>query len=196
MGFGEIVVVLLTLTPVTVANMVRQSDDNLTFTVNARVQNIGRTGTDAGFDWQAYLSLDRTLDLDGGDILVASGSVADLLPAVFGGVTADGGQSIVDVTGSAMTTTAPPTGDYYVLVLADSSRAITENSEANNVGTTASSFAQGIDLVAQSISGGAASSPGYDAGVSLTFYNRGTSAPTGEVPFRVLLYSVVVFSSR
>lgn len=184
---GEPDVVDLTVPTVTVANMVRQSDDNLTFTVNARIQNIGRTATDAGFDWQAYLSLDRTLNPDAGDILVASGSVTDLLPAVFGGVTADGGLSIVDVSGSAVTSTPPPTGDYYVLVVADPGNAITENSEANNVGSTASSFAQGIDLVAQSISGGAASSPGYDAGVSITFYNRGTSAPSSAVPFRVLL---------
>ena len=181
----------LVVSAVSVDSFNRLPDDNLTFTVNTSIRNIGRTAVGA-FDWSAYLSRDRVLDItstDGGvpDILVASGSAPDGLPAVFGGVTADGGQAVVQLTAAAATTVAPPTGEYYVLVLADSQDVITEATETNNVGSSTTAFVQGVDLVASSVSGPAASVGGADAGVVVNFVNRGTSAPDAGVPFRVLL---------
>lgn len=190
-SIGEPTEVDLITPTVTVADFNRLPDDNLTFTVNATIRNIGR-GDAGAFEWAAYLSRDRAFDIsatDGGaDIQVASGSVVDGLPAVFGGVTADGGQSIVNVTGPAATTVAPPTGEYYVLVVADSTNVVTpEGSETNNVGSTSTAFVQGVDLVANSISGPTSGTGGSDAGVTVNFVNRGTSAPDAGVPFRILL---------
>lgn len=175
---------------VTVQDFVRLPDDNLTFTVNGTFRNYGRTSTDGGFEWAAYLSRDRSLDTtatDGGaDILVATGSAPEI-PAVLNGVTADGGQAIVTITGPAATITPPATGEYYVLLHADSTDVVLEASEGNNVGSTATAFVQGVDLVAGSVSGPTTSTGGADAGVTFSFQNRGTSAPDAGVPFRVLL---------
>ncbi|MGV3619770.1 MAG: putative Ig domain-containing protein [Archangium sp.] len=183
---GEPDTVDLGVSGVTVNSFVRLPDDNLTFTVNTTLRNFGRTGSDAGFEWAAYLSRDRSLELDGGDILVAT-ATSPALPAVLNGVTADGGQATVALTANAATVTAPPTGEYYVLVLADSPNVIVEASETNNVGASATAFVQGVDLVASTVSGPSTSFGGADAGVAINFLNRGTSAPDASVPVRVLL---------
>lgn len=183
---GEPDTVDLAVSAVTVQNFVRLPDDNLTFTVNTTLRNFGRTSSDGGFEWAAYLSRDRSLELDGGDILVATGASPEL-PAVLNGATADGGQATVALSAAAATVTAPPTGEYYVLVLADSSNVVAEASETNNVGASITAFVQGVDLVASSISGPSTSFGGADAGVTFSFLNRGTSAPDSGVPVRVLL---------
>ncbi len=183
---------------VTFENLVRLPDDNITFTVNSTLRNFGRTPTDGGFEWAAYLSRDRSLDVtatDGGaDILVATGSSPEL-PAVLNGVTADGGQATVNVTASAATTVPPPTGEYFVLVLADSTNVVPEASESNNVGSSLAAFVQGVDIVATSITGVATSTGGADAGVTVSFMNRGASSPDAGVPFRVLLSSDALLDS-
>ncbi|MGV3620761.1 MAG: CARDB domain-containing protein, partial [Archangium sp.] len=187
---GEPTTADLIVSSVTVDSFTRLPDDNLTFTVNTTVRNIGRSAAGA-FEWSAYLSRDRVLDTmatDGGaDILVASGTAPDGLPAVMGGVTADGGQSIVNLTAPAATTVAPPTGEYFVLVHADTMNTVTEATETNNVGSSVTAFVQGVDIVATSLSGPTTSVGGADAGVTVNFVNRGTTAPDAGVPFRVLL---------
>ncbi len=189
----------LLVSSVTTNSFTRLPDDNLTFTVNAAIRNIGRSAAGA-FEWAAYLSRDRVLDTtstDGGaDILVATGSAPDGLPAVFGGVSADGGPSVVNVTAPAATLVPPPTGEYYVLVHADSTQLVTEASEANNVGSSATAFVQGVDIVATSVSGPTTSVGGADAGVVVNFVNRGTSSPDAGVPFRVLLSNDALLDSN
>ncbi|MDP1828595.1 MAG: putative Ig domain-containing protein [Archangium sp.] len=178
----------LSVTSVTIANFVTAGDGNLTFDVSASLRNFGRTDA-PNFLWKAFLSRDRLLDLsptDGGaDIEVATGGPHSL-PGVDGGVTADGGQAIVAVSASAATTTAPATGEYYVLVQVDSTDVVMEASEANNVGSTATAFVQGIDLVATSISGVASTGGGNTDNFAFSFFNRGTTA-AGTVGYRILL---------
>ncbi|MFO0600080.1 MAG: putative Ig domain-containing protein [Myxococcaceae bacterium] len=178
----------LAVTSVTIANFVMQGNGNLNFDVSAALRNFGRTPAN-NVVWRAYLSRDQALDLtptDGGaDIQVAQGGPVNF-PAVDGGFTSDGGLAIVNVTGPAATTTAPPTGEYYVLVEVDSTNVVMEASETNNVGSTATAFVQGIDLVATSITGPATSGGGNVENFPVSFFNRGTTA-AGSVNLRLLL---------
>jgi subtilase family serine protease len=178
----------LAVSTVTIANFVTAGDGNLSFDLSATLRNFGRTSA-SGFFWRAFISRDQVLDTtatDGGaDIQVASGG-PEALPAVDGGVTADGGQAIVLVTSAAVTTTPPAQGEYFVLVEVDSTNVVTEASEVNNIGSTLTSFVQGIDLVATSISGPAATGGGNAENFPVSFFNRGTT-PAGSVGFRILL---------
>lgn len=184
----------LAVSSVTIANFVMQGNGNLNFDVNARLRQFGRTPAN-NFLWRAYLSRDQALDLtatDGGaDIQVAEGGPVSL-PAVDGGIGPDGGQAIIDVTGAAFTTTAPPTGEYYVLVKVDPTDVVTEASEANNVGSTTTAFVQGVDLVATSISGPVTTGGGNVENIPVSLFNRGTTN-AGTVTFRVLLSTDQVF---
>ena len=186
----------LAVSSVTIANFVTAMDGNLTFTVNSTLRNFGRTAA-PNFFWRAYLSRDQQLDLtptDGGaDIPVAQGGPVSL-PGVDGGVTADGGQAIVAVTATAATTTAPATGEYYVLVQVDSTNVVAEASEANNVGSTLTAFVQGIDLVATSISGPASTGGGNTESFAFSFFNRGTTG-AGTVSYRILMSVDQVFDA-
>jgi|GEM_PF-1021269 subtilase family serine protease len=185
---GEPIEADLAVSSVSLANFVAQGDGNLNFDVTARLRNFGKTDAN-NFMWRAYLSRDLLLDTtatDGGaDIQVAEGGPVSL-PGVDGGFAPDGGLAIIDVTGPAFTTTAPPTGEYYVLVQVDSSDVVMEASEANNVGSTANSFVQGADLVATSVSGPATTGGGNVENIPVSFYNRG-SVDAGTVGFRLLL---------
>ncbi|MFZ5445010.1 MAG: putative Ig domain-containing protein [Myxococcota bacterium] len=184
----------LAVPSVTISNFVTAMDGNLTFDVQASLRNYGRTDA-PNFFWKAFLSRDRVLDTtatDGGaDIEVANGG-PESLAAVDGGFTADGGLSIVNVSAMAATTTPPPTGEYYVLVQVDSTNAVMEASETNNVGSTASAFVQGTDLVATSVSGPATTGGGNVENFQISFFNRGTTA-AGSVDFRILLSADQLF---
>ncbi len=179
----------LAVTQVTIASFVTAGDGNLSFTVNSTLRNFGRQAA-GPFMWRAFLSRDQLLDVsatDGGaDIQVAEGG-PESLPGVDGGVTLDGGQAIVSVSGSGATTTPPATGEYYVLVQVDSSAAVMEASEANNVGSTATAFVQGIDLVSTSISGPATTGGGNTESFAFSFFNRGTTAAAEPVGYRILM---------
>ncbi|MDP1827711.1 MAG: CARDB domain-containing protein [Archangium sp.] len=178
----------LAVSSVTISNFVTAMDGNLTFTVNSLLRNFGRTPAN-NFLWRAYISRDQQLDLtatDGGaDMQVAEGG-PESLEAVDGGFTLDGGLSTVAVTASAATTSAPATGEYYVLVQVDPTDVVMEASEANNVGSTTSAFVQGIDLVATSVSGPVSTGGGNPESFPISFFNRGTT-PAGTVGFRILL---------
>ena len=178
----------LAVNSVTISNFVTAVDGNLSFTVNSLLRNFGRTPAN-GFFWRAYLSRDQQLDLtptDGGaDIQVAEGG-PNSLDGVDGGFLVDGGLSIVAVTGTAATTTPPATGEYYVLVQVDATDVVMEASEANNVGSTATAFVQGVDLVSTSISGPASTGGGNPESFPISFFNRGTT-PAGTVGYRILL---------
>jgi uncharacterized repeat protein (TIGR01451 family) len=170
---------------VTVSNFTRLPDDNLTFDVQAQLRNFGRTAA-SNFLWRAYLSRDLVLDTtatDGGaDIQVFEGG-----PITLSGVNAtDGGQALINVTGAAATTVAPPTGEYYVLVWVDPTNVVMEASESNNVGATSTAFVQGVDLVATSISGPTSTGGGNVENFPVNFFNRGTTS-AGTVQFRILL---------
>ncbi len=175
----------LAVSSVAVTNFVTQPDDNVSFTVNANLRNFGRLPAN-NFLWRAYLSRDQQLDLDGGvDLQVAEGG-PESLPAVFNGTLPDGGLSTVAVTANVLTTTPPPTGEYYVLVFADPTGVVAEASEGNNVSTTSTTFLQGPDPVATSISGPATTVGLAVESFPISFRNRGT-APATNVGFRILL---------
>lgn len=179
----------LAVSSVTIANFTTLMDGNLTFTVNSTLRNFGRTAAN-NFMWRAYISRDQQLDLTVSDGGVADQQVAEggpeSLQAVDGGFLPDGGLSTVAVTAAAATTTAPATGEYFVLVQVDPTDVVVEASEANNVGSTLTAFVQGIDLVSTSISGPLSTGGGNPEMFPISFFNRGTT-PAGTVSFRILL---------
>ena len=186
----------LAVSSVTIANFVLAMDGNLTFDVTSVLRNFGRTDANA-FVWRAYLSRDQQLDTtvtDGGaDIQVAEGGPYSL-SGVDGGFAPDGGLSLVSATASAATLSAPPTGEYYVLVKVDPTDVVMEASETNNVGSTLTAFVQGTDLVATSVSGPATTGGGNAENIPVSFFNRGTT-PAGTVGFRILLSTDQVYDS-
>jgi hypothetical protein len=169
---GEPVEADLSVSSVTLSNLVVLPDNNLTFNLQAQLRNNGQTPA-AGFLWRAYLSLNTTLDAS--DQLVASGGPLSL---------AD--RAATTVTAAAATTTPPAPGAYYVLVEVDPTNVVIEASELNNVGATVDTFVSGLDLVAASVTGVAASGGGNVDAVQVNWRNRGTSSP-GPVQFRILL---------
>lgn len=184
----------LAVSSVSISNFVMLGNGNLTFDLQSSLRNFGRTPAN-GVNWKAYLSRDQLLDTtatDGGaDIEVAAGGPVNF-PAVDGGFTADGGLAIVVVNGAAATMTAPPTGEYFVLVQVDSDNTVMEASETNNIGSTPTAFVQGTDLVATSLSGPTTTGGGNVEMIPVSFFNRGTT-PAGTVTFRVLLSVDQVF---
>ena len=178
----------LAVSSVTVTNL-DAGVGNVSFDVSATLRNFGRTAATPPFLWRAYLSRDQRLDLtptDGGaDIQVAQGG-PETLPAVNQGITADGGQATLVVTASAVTSTPPPTGEYFVLVQADPTNVVMEASETNNVASNSTQFLQGLDLVASSISGPAITLGGNTETFAFSFYNRGVPS-AGTVSYRILL---------
>ncbi len=179
----------LAVSTVTIASFATAGDGNLSFTVNSTLRNFGRTAA-GPFMWRAFLSRDQLLDVsatDGGaDIQVAEGG-PESLPGVDGGVTLDGGQALVLVSGSAATTTPPATGEYFVLVQVDPTNTVMEASEVNNVGSTTTAFVQGIDLVATSIAGPVTTGGGNTENFAFSFFNRGTTAAAAPVGYRILM---------
>jgi subtilase family serine protease len=163
-------------------NSVSKTATNLTVSVSPTFRNFGQMPA-LGFVWKAWLSTDQTLDA-GNDIpLYTSTTPLNL----------DGGLTITD-TGMA-TIPLPLPANYYVLVQADSSGAVAEASEDNNVGSTSDYFVSGLDIVAKSISGPAASGPGNSMTVEVKYLNQGTD-PAGTVNYQILLSTDQTYSAN
>ncbi len=172
----------LGLSAVTISNLTVLGNNNLTFNVNGTIKNYGRTPA-PNFNWRAFLSTDRILDLlpdGGGDPQVAGGGPVSM------GASDAGVPASLSVSGPAATTTPPPPGQYYVLVQADSTNTVTEAVETNNVGSTATYFVYGLDLVATSISGPANTGGGNTENIQVNWFNQGTN-PAGTVTYRILM---------
>lgn len=170
---GEPLEAELTVPTVTISNLaVDVGTGNWTFDLQATIRNLGLT-TASSFTWSAYLSTDQLKDAS--DQQVAQGGPITIGPT-----------SPQAVTGSGATTTAPATGAYYILVVADDANVVSEALESNNVGASATQYISGTDLVAASISGVARTGGGNVDTLQVSFANRGTVA-AASVAFRLLL---------
>ncbi|MHB8872720.1 MAG: CARDB domain-containing protein [Myxococcaceae bacterium] len=182
---GQPVAADLAVPTVSLSNMDNDAgSDTLSFTVSPTFRNFGQT--DAGsFYWNAFLSTDRSLQADGGS---SDGGYGDKL--IYSSTAPLGCKGLSTTTDSASLAISPrpPPGQYYVLVEADTTKAVSEASEANNVGSTASYFTQGLDLVATSVSGPASSGPGNTISVNAKWFNQGTD-PVGPTGFKIYLSS-------
>lgn len=158
----------------------------LSFTVTAQLLNVGRSDAN-DFRWKAFLSKDQLVDVsgaDGGaDVQVAEGGPLSIPGTV---ITPDAGVTPVSSTAPA---SAPPlgAGEYFLCAFVDSTEAVLEAAEINNVSCGSAPVVVGSDLVATSISGPATLQAGAAANVAISVSHRGTSAPSGNVGFRVLL---------
>ena len=175
---GQPVLPDIVVTAVNIAGLVVGGTGNITFNVTPTFQNYGQMAATPAFGWKAYLSTDKVL---GGDILVYTATAGITLT---GAGTAG---AVAMATGAAATTSPPAPGQYYVLVEADPTAAVTEASELNNVGSTTNYFVNGLDLVATGVSGPANSGPGNPMTVNVKWFNQGTSAPPAPVGYRILL---------
>jgi MYXO-CTERM domain-containing protein len=162
---------------------VTKNGTQLSLTISPTFKNFGQN-TATGFFWRAWLSADRVYDAS--DILVLD-STTPLTCA---------GSATVSDTASA-TITAPPNGNYYVLVRADSTNVVDEGpyGENNNDGTTANYFVSGLDLVATSVTGPTMSGPGNSMTVHVNWFNQGTDA-AGNVDFGIFLSTDNMWSSN
>ncbi len=177
---------------VTVSNLAEDVSGNLSFNVASQVSNLGLSDA-RNFPWNVYLSRDRLLSTD--DLLVATGGPSTV-PA----------KSSSPISGPAATLSAPDAGAYFVLLqvnpvfpagpIADGGVAldagrwayVDEETYANNVTSSATSFVRGLDVVAQSISGPAVTGAGSVESVRVKFTNAGTQT-AGGVPFKIYLGS-------
>ncbi len=167
---------------VTISNLVSNMG-NVTFNFTGTIENYGLTAANA-FNWKVYLSTDQTLSMD--DVLVYSSPSPISLAA----------STSTPVTGSAATPAAIPTGQYYVLIQADSANTVNmEASELNNVGSTQVPFIQGLDLVASTVSGPSLSGPGNNMTAHVKFFNQGAD-PAGVVTYEILLSSDNTYSTN
>jgi hypothetical protein len=172
---------------VSIANLVVDGSNRITFNVTPTFQNYGQNAATPAFGWKAYLSTDKILD--GADRLVATVAPSvTLTGAGTAGATAQ-------ATAAADSITAVPPGQYYVIVDADTTNVITEASETNNNGSTTNYFVNGLDLVATGVSGPAQSGPGNPVVVNAKWFNQGTTA-AGTVSYRVLLSLDTVVSTN
>ncbi len=172
---------------VNIANLTGGGASNISVTVNPTFQNYGQNDTGAvPFAWKAYLSTQPQKNV--GSILIYT-SPANITLGGAGSPTA-----AASATGVGTTSTPPPPGQYYVIVEADTTNVVAEASETNNVGSTASYFVSGLDLVATAVSGPANSGPGNVITVNAKWFNQGTD-PAGTVTFRILLSNNNVFEA-
>ena len=156
---------------VNISNLV-QGSTTLSMTVTPTFRNFGQNPAGV-FQWKAYLSTNRTYEVGDPEILTATTSAA--IPGA--------GTLSPSASGSIAT---PSTGQYYVVVRADTLNAVTEALETNNDGATTNYFVQGLDLVATAVSGPALSGPTNNISVNVKWFNQGTD-PAGTVSYRVLL---------
>ncbi|MBK7858469.1 MAG: putative Ig domain-containing protein [Archangiaceae bacterium] len=164
-------------------NSVQKTGSNLTLAIAPTFRNFGQNPT-GNFLWKAYLSTDRTYQA-GTDTLILTATTP---------LSAAGGAA---VSGSAMATiAAPPNGNYYVIVEADSANTVVEGTfgETNNFGATTNYFTSGIDLVATGITGPANSGPGNSVTLHTNWFNQGTDS-AGTVGFRIYLSTDNVWST-
>lgn len=152
---------------------ITEGASSLSFDVSATFRNVGQNAAN-NFQWKAYLSTDRVKGA--GDPVIFTSSTP---LSAAGGSTASENANVV-------ISPQPAPGQYYVLVEADATGAVTEASEDNNVGSTSSHFTYGIDLVANAVSGPSAARPGVTLPINLKFKNDG-SRPVTAVPYKVYL---------
>lgn len=153
------------------------------------IDNLGLQASGA-FNYRVFLGRAATpdLDTDGGYVAdgrtLADGGQASMQLDQGGPLNLsawDAGVSSVTVTGTGTTPVALSTGEFFVMLQADSDNTVTEATKGNNLAASALSFVQGTDLQAQSISGPAASQAGSSDSVVLGFINRGTVGAQGLV---------------
>ncbi len=169
---GQPVKADLIVQDVTLANMLTTGAD-LTFTVSPTFRNYGQTAAPS-FLWKAYLSSDQILD------------AADKLVYTATSPVSVGATAVGSATGNAVASPKPAPGSYYVLVEADTTNAVDEFSETNNVGRTANPFTSGLDLSAVAVSGPAVVSPASPITANVRFTNLGSDA-VAQVSYRLLL---------
>ncbi|MBX7097252.1 MAG: putative Ig domain-containing protein [Myxococcaceae bacterium] len=173
----------LVVTAVNVSNLVVLGDTNLSLTVAPTFKNFGQMPAN-NFFWKAYLSKDKLKDAS--DVLIYTSGSA---------ISVAGMGAELTTSGNAATTTPPGPGQYFVLVEADTTNAVAEALETNNVGSTLNYFVNGLDLVATSVTGPANSGPGNSINLGIRFFNQGTNS-AGTVGYRVLLSTDNVASSN
>ncbi len=149
-----------------------QVGSNLQISTTTAFRNFGGTAAN-GFNYALFLSNNTTYE---------PGTDTPFSPATQGPVSV---ASLGIGSHSATSTVAKPTtGSYYVLAVADFGGAVTEANESNNVGVISAPLVSGVDLVAQSVGGPAAASPGEAITLSYAFTNQGID-PAGSVPFKI-----------
>jgi uncharacterized protein (TIGR03382 family) len=166
---------------VTISNLVSNMG-LVTFNFSGTIENYGLTAAN-NFAWKVFLSSDQTLSM--GDVQVFSSASAISVAA----------SSSTPVSGAAATPMAIPTGQYYVLIAADTGGAVMEASETNNVGSTSVPFIQGLDLVASTVSGPVLSGPGNMMTSHIKFFNQGAD-PGGVVTYEILLSNDNTYSTN
>ncbi len=149
------------------------SGPNLQVTTTLFLRNFGTVATGA-FSYRLYLSADTILDASDTQFSVNPKAMASM-PAL---------SSAQDtVTGTVL---RPMTGTYYVLVKVDSEDVVTETNENNNVAVNGVPLQNGVDLVAQDITGPPLGGPGSMVTNIVTFSNQGLD-PAGMVRVQILL---------
>jgi subtilase family serine protease len=182
------------LLPDLIAQSVRVSNfqtllpsNDLSMSVTIKASNYSRSAAN-NWSWRAFLSPDAVPDLpDGGPLLPDGGSGANDIPLTpESGGNSLAAQGAQDFTATFTTSTAPPPGEYFVIVQLDSQNTVTEASEVNNVAVLPYSITGGVDVVATAITGVAVSGPSNQDSLRLQYFNRGASA-AGTINYRVLL---------
>jgi len=161
--------------------------NDLSMTVTVRATNYSRSAAN-NWAWRAFLSPDPVRDLpDGGPGLADGGTGANDIPLdPEAGGNSLAPQASQDFTAVVTTSSPPPPGDYFVIVQLDSTNAVAEESETNNVAVLPYSITGGVDLVSTAITGVTTSGPDNVDQVRLQYFNRGGAAP-GNISYRILL---------
>lgn len=147
---------------------------NLSITTTVTLRNFGTLASGA-FKYRLYLSADTvyTPGVDA-EISPTPRSVASI-PALS--------STSQTVTG---TVARPMSGTYYVLIVADSDGEVNETNEFNNTAINGVPLQNGVDLVAENITGPPLGGPGDPVTNVVTFSNQGID-PAGSVRLRIHL---------
>jgi subtilase family serine protease len=164
-------------------NSVQKTGNSLSLSISPTFRNFGQNAA-TGFLWRAFLSTDTLYDAS--DTLILNSTTPLSVP---------GGMTVSDT--AMATITAPPNGNYYVIVEADYTNVVNEGpfGESNNFGATTNYFTSGVDLVATGITGPTQSGPGNLITVHVNWFNQGTD-PAGNVGYRVYLSTDNVWSTN
>jgi len=149
------------------------SGPNLQISTTLFLRNFGGAAT-GPFSYRLYLSADTIFDV--GDVPF------DINPVAMASIPSLGSAQHM-VTGLAP---RPMTGTYYVLVRVDSENVVMESNELNNVAVNGVPLQNGVDLVAQDITGPPLGGPGDMVTNIVTFSNQGLD-PAGMVRLQILL---------
>jgi hypothetical protein len=147
---------------------------NLQISTTLVMRNFGSQPAN-NFTYRLYLSQDT---------LYQPGLDTELMPSPRGPYSIPAlGSLTSSVTGTAVT---PDAGAYYVLAVVDDANVVAESNENNNTAINGVPLANGIDLVAEAISGPPLGGPGDMLTNHVKFSNQGLD-PAGNVPVRILL---------